>query len=101
MWNDVALGDVGSEIDVEGNGSVSSLAPLFAEDCKCTRVMRPARDDVADRNREQLSAVQVEQANDLPRHVAEVSARRHPALVEDTDLGNWRQPRRCAAKRSR
>ncbi|XXX74143.1 hypothetical protein WMF30_41510 [Sorangium sp. So ce134] len=59
MGDHVAIGDVGSEIDVDGDRAVGGAAALLAEHGEGTGIMGAAGDGLARRGAEDLDAVQV------------------------------------------
>src|ERR1700681_2621623 len=73
VGDDVFVGNVSAELEVDGDGSILGAALLLADDGECARVVGAARDGVGDGGGHQVGAVQVEELANLCNHPADVA----------------------------
>src|SRR5664279_2799205 len=83
--DDVAIGDVVAQRDVNRDGMFCRAPVLLAQHAHFARVVGAAVDGFCDGLLEYVRAVQVEQAAGLCHHAADVATRLDPALDEDVD----------------
>jgi hypothetical protein len=85
MRDDFLVGDMGAELDVDGHRAELCAPSLFAEHGERARVVGPPGEQLVDRRREEVGAVEVEEPERLRGEAPDIAPRFHPALEELVD----------------
>src|SRR5262249_36614457 len=88
VGDDVSVGDMVAEVDVDGDEPVVGTPLVLAEHGEGAGVVGATSDGLAGGSAEDVDAVQVEQVRGLGDHEADVAARFDPALKEDVEAGD-------------